>query len=140
MDGEEGESHVLFGATIMGIYFGDEWWEFCAFHSRHWAQKWEAPFSRLCVADKLAVVLEPWWFYLPRGILSGEVKEYRAIAEAGEDGKYGGEDLEYKTPRAWFASVQKYLTDWVNKHKNGEEDTWTRRRRTKLPQSSNRTG
>src|SRR3989304_6702871 len=59
MDGPEGETHVEFGANIMGKFFGKEWKDFCLYHSRFYAKRDGAKFSRLCPADKLGVALTP---------------------------------------------------------------------------------
>lgn len=40
--------------------------------------------SRLCWADKLSVKYDPWWFYILRAWVSGELHEYRQ--EAAKDG------------------------------------------------------
>ena len=88
MDGEEGEKHPRLGAEIAGRLF-DEWAEgyseptyysLCLYHSRHYARNRETEPSRLCWADKLSVLYEPWWLYLPRAWASGELSEYRALA------------------------------------------------------------
>ena len=94
--------------------------------------------SRLCAADKLACALEPWWLYLPRVILSGEVVEYMALAGkkhttgskyTGEpNSKYVSMQLNTGTIRGWHRGMTQYLRDWVEVHKDGNEDTWTPKR------------
>src|SRR5260370_7442215 len=76
MDGCEGETHVELGARIMGLLFGESWAAFTAAHSRYWAKRNGRQFSRLCVADKLAFVLTPAWFYLPMTRPPGQFPEY----------------------------------------------------------------
>lgn len=137
MDGPEGETHVLFGATLMYRLFGWEWHDLCLYHSRFYAKKNGEPFSRLCVADKLSIALEPWWLYLPRVILSGEVKEYMALSGyVNSDSKYSGEPkiqgkkydaikLRSGSRREWFKVMTDYLRAWVNEHKDMKPDTWT---------------
>lgn len=130
MDGPEGERHVEWGARLMARWFGTEWGYFCLYHSRFYAKRDDQHFSRLCVADKLAVAIEPWWLYLPRVIASGEVHEYMALAGkrkyAGEPlGKYESMNLETGTYRSWFAAMTSYLLRWVNEHRDLREDTWT---------------
>lgn len=133
MDGPEGERHVEWGATLMRRWFGPQWGRFCLYHSRFYARRDGQPFSRLCVADKLAVVLEPWWLYLPRVILSGEVHEYLALAGGKGQSKYKGEpnskyvsmQLETGTIRGWHRAMTAYLREWVEVHADGREDTWT---------------
>ncbi|MDH6310575.1 hypothetical protein M2451_003335 [Dysgonomonas sp. PFB1-18] len=130
MDGKEGEAHVELGAKIMGFLFGKEWADFSKYHSRFYAKNDNVKPSRLCVADKLAICLEPAWFYLLRVNLSGEIKEYMRLAGKS---KYKGESLnrdEYMnldtgTQMGWFTSMVSYMKRWVDEHKDGKEDTWT---------------
>lgn len=128
MDGPEGEEHPYFAAHVMGFLFGAEWYDFCLYHSRFVAKRAGQSFSRLCVADKLAVALEPWWLYLPRVIISGEIIEYMRLSgartEAGEP-KYASMQSYSSIRRQWFANVQNYLKRWVDEHKDGRCDTWT---------------
>jgi hypothetical protein len=133
MDGPEGERHVEWGANLMRRLFGSKWYEFCLYHSRYYAKRNAKPFSRLCVADKLAIVIEPWWLYLPRVWLSGELWEYMALAGGKNNSKYAGEpnskyvmmQLETGTVRGWHNGMIAYLRDWVEVHRNGEIDMWT---------------
>ena len=81
MDSDDGERHVEWGAWAAGALFGRRWYEFCLGHSRHYARREGVPVSRLCYADKLAIVLCPAWLYLPLARLSGELSEYRLIAD-----------------------------------------------------------
>lgn len=130
MDGPEGETHVELGAKIMSL-FGKRWGDFARYHSRFYARKDGVQYSQLCVADKLAVCLEPAWFYLIRVNLSGEIKEY--IRLAGNNSKYKGEslnrdefmNLDTGTQKGWFKSMTSYMRRWVNEHKDGRPDTWT---------------
>jgi hypothetical protein len=82
MDGLEGERHVEWGANLMGRLFGQQWREFCLYHSRFYAKRDGKPFSRLCVADKLALVYTPAWLYLPMVRATGEIVEYMNLAKA----------------------------------------------------------
>lgn len=133
MDGPEGDRHPEFAAKIMGRLFGKEWGEFCLYHSRFYSKRDGKQYSRLCVADKLAIVYEPWWFYLPRVFLSGEINEYLALAGGKNDSKYKGEPNDkYVTMkvstggcRDWFDGVREYLRQWVDEHKEIKPDTWT---------------
>jgi len=135
MDGEEGERHPLWAATIMRRWFGPKWGAFVFYHSRFLAKRDGVPYSRLCVADKLATALEPWWLYLPRVILSGEVHEYMALAGGRGSSKYKGEpnskyvsmQLETGTIRGWHRGMTAYLREWAYTHRDGREDTWTPR-------------
>lgn len=128
MDGSEGEHHPAFAAYFMGKVFGAEWRDFCLYHSRFNAVRDGKPFSRLCVADKLSIALELAWLYLPRVRISGEIKEYMALAKsrtsAGEP-KYASMKICCTDEERWFADVQEYLRRWVAEHKDGKKDTWT---------------
>ena len=121
MDGEEGETHVELGANIMGI-FGKKWANFSRYHSRFYAKKDNVKPSKLCHADKLAICLEPYWFYLFRVNLSGEINEYMKDAVKG---KYKSMKIPTCSQKEWFNGVCEYLRKWVDEHKNGKEDKWT---------------
>lgn len=126
MDGPEGESHPEFGARIMSVFdhgqgrrpedhpFHASWYCFCFFHSRFLAGAWCKLPSRLCMADKLAIALEPWWLYLPRVILSGEINEYMGLCKT----KYKGEVEVPKTRKGWFLDVKKFCEEWAYDHRN----------------------
>jgi hypothetical protein len=85
MEGVEGQRHPVRGAVI-----AERWLDrnSCAtphrdlvmYHSRSHANACGYFPSHLCWADKLCVIYDPWWLYLPRVILSGEIREYRAEA------------------------------------------------------------
>lgn len=101
MDGPEGQTHPELGAKIMSI-FGKEWADFTRDHSRFYAEIRNVNFSRLCVADKLAIGIEPQWLYLPRVIWTGEVLEYIQMS-----------CKSFMTIPEWNLWVKKYLTDWA---------------------------
>lgn len=116
------------------------WGTLCLFHSRFYAKYFRMPYSRLCVADKLAVALEPWWLYLPRVIASGEIKEYMEACRASALGrdtlpgsKYSGEpqcternEVEGLSPRrAWHRVMTNYCRKWAFEHADGKADLWT---------------
>ncbi len=127
MDGLEGERHVELGANIMSN-FGKEWRDFCLYHSRFYAKRDGKPFSRLCVADKLSIVLTPAWLYLPAVRATGEIHEYMKLADSrtqADEPKYASMNTYSDDQRQWYANVQEYLRRWVEEHKDGREDTWT---------------
>lgn len=99
MDDEEGEKHPELAAKIAGFLFGDKYRNLCLYHSRHYARKFGADPSSLCWADKLSITYEKWWIYLPRALLSGELKEYRVCADRG-----GLVPASY-THREWFHAM-----------------------------------
>jgi len=143
MDGPEGERHVEWGARVMGRLFDcndgsggcsfscgklinsccrmNFWHDLCLYHSRFRAKQDRRLCSPLCFADKLSICLEPAWLYLPRVILSGEIREYMKLAVD----KYSTMGLRTTSRNSWFADVQTYLRRWVAEHKDGRPDSWT---------------
>lgn len=101
-----------------------KWADFSRYHSRFYAKKDGVSYSKLCVADKLAITLEPYWLYLPRVNWTGEIKEYMAQAKNG-DGKYKTMEITTESQKKWFNDVCVYLRKWVVEHKEIKEDTWT---------------
>ena len=99
------------------------WHDFCLYHSRFLAKRNGRQPSKLCMADKLAVGLEPWWTYIPRAWLSGELKVYMKSAES--DGKHGHMRLDNVSPIRWYKSVQAYLVRYTEEHKDSRADTIT---------------
>ncbi len=138
MDGPEGEEHPQFGARIMGRLFdkdgfgiGDaaryRWYDFCLLHSRYFAKREGRPFSRLCVADKLAIALTPRWMYLPMVNWTGEIHEYLKMAHHADmtgSGKFKAADYRGRQ-RDWHVELCRYMRSWVEVHKDGANDTWT---------------
>lgn len=124
MDGPEGETHVELGAKIMGV-FGTKWADFSRYHSRFYAKRDGRNFSRLCVADKLALCLTPRWLYLPSVNMTGEIKEYMKLCEKNQGGKYQTMQLTTASQKEWYDAMKSYLLKWVEEHKDGREDTWT---------------
>jgi len=137
MDGPKGDLHPYVGARIMHAMFDgyaniamydmdlreSKWHDFCLYHSRFLAKQEGQQPSRLCMADKLSVGLEPWWMYLPRAWASGELKEYMRSSQPG--GKHGHRNLKRVTAKEWYQSVQKYLRQYVAEHRDGKEDQVT---------------
>lgn len=143
MDGPDGDRHVILGAQIMHFLFdrpritrvdyphkrsgcsystdyNNTWNHFCLLHSRFWAKQIGRQPSKLCMADKLSMVLEPWWLYLPRAWASGELDEYLASARPG--GKHGHMQLNTFSARQWFTETQEYMRKYVEEYKNGALD------------------
>ncbi len=134
MDGPEGERHPELGAGLMAALCGLEWGDFVLLHSRHYAKALGRPYSRLCVADKLAFALTPAWLYLPMVRATGELTEYMARAEAAATAGAPFSPRERLqvatgTERAWLAAVQSYCARWAAAHRDGAVDTWTVRER-----------
>jgi hypothetical protein len=80
MDDTEGQRHPEFAARIALKFLGEKYRRLCLYHSRHYAKDNNATPSKLCWADKMSIIFDPWWLYLPRAWLSGELKEYREIS------------------------------------------------------------
>lgn len=114
MDGNEGMLHPLWAAAKMHEWFGKEWGEFCFYHSRHLASLQNKRHSRLCVADKLSIAMEPWWLYLPRVILTGEIDEYMGTFNYGTNSKI-----------KWFRKAQRFCDLWAYDHRNLGYDKYT---------------
>lgn len=140
MDGPNGgDMHPRVGAEIMHwlfdkmLYYSDpqschglqfnDWYFFCMCHSRFLSKQMCKQPSKLCMADKLSLGLEPWWLYLPRAWVSGELKEYMKSAEPG--GKHGHMNLGQVSAITWYKSVQDYLKKYVEEHKDGKKDEVT---------------
>lgn len=136
MDDEDGETHPLLGAKIMGWLFDSadsecsgEWYEFTLLHSRYYAKRLGKPFSPLCVADKLAICLTPWWLYIPLVKLTGEINEYmhngrtakldpsKSNYEAVKNLKQGAIAGDVKL---WYSGLQEYMAIWVAENKDGD--------------------
>jgi hypothetical protein len=96
------------------------WENFTAYHSRSYAKKYGMDFSKLCVADKLAIALTPAWLYIPLATLSGEIKEYMADTRKLHPKNCPDDDVwfdlqsEYK-PR-WFEGLQSFMRAWVKEN------------------------
>ncbi len=116
MDGDEGENHPELGARIAYTFLDGEvttlleniddgkwyqitpdltYYKLCMFHSRGTAKKYKEEPSKLCWADKLSIKYDPWFLYLPRAILSGEIKEYRKRADAFGELKYDKSNYDW---------------------------------------------
>jgi len=135
MDRPEGETHPRWAARVMGQWFGGKWALFVLLHSRFLCQYLNCRFSRLCVADKLAVALEPWWLYLPRVWATGEYKEYMSLAQqrdpsGASDVKYASMNINTETSLKWHQSMTDYLRVWAYEHIH---DAWLFARDIPLP-------
>lgn len=118
MDGPEGEQHPVLAAKVMGFVFGEKWHDFCLYHSRFLAKKNGQQYSRLCVADKLAIGLTPTWLYLPLARASGELQEYM-------EGKGARTPAGERSAKQWYGDVREYCTAWAIEHKDLKNDEWT---------------
>jgi hypothetical protein len=94
------------------------WHDLCLYHSRFLAYHAGMPYSRLCVADKLAIALTPAWLYLPLARLSGELREYMK-------GKGARTPAGDRSPRQWYRDLRRYCEAWALEHHDGRPDEWT---------------
>lgn len=115
MDGPEGEDHALWGADLMGRMFGEEWRKFTLFHSRFMAQRHGAEVSKLCLADKMVIVLHPKWLYMIQTTLSGEIFEFMH-KNHHENGKYKADNIDTSSKSAFVDSMKAYMRVWIKKH------------------------
>ena len=113
MDDDVGECHPIVGASCIRRLFGNQWGDFCLFHSRFMARRLGKPYSRLCVADKLAFVITPTILYLPCTWLSGELAEYRADRH-----RYTDERLDHSSVWSWHRTLREHIYQWVLDHKD----------------------
>lgn len=121
MDGDAGETHPILGAAIMARLFGSTWGEFTLLHSRYYANRVNKPISKLCIADKYAIVITPSWLYLPLVWLSGELKEYMGLSI---EGKYAQRGFDKKNPWRWYNQVKAEMRQWVAFHKDLPPNSW----------------
>lgn len=148
MDGPEGEEHPKWGGYVMFRLFdskfnnfrwlssilnrifgerapgGQAWWQFVRYHSRYLAKRDGVRFSRLCVADKLAISLTPAWLYLPMVRATGEIREYMGDAAV----HHPDMPVDLSTERTWYEGVQDYCRGWAIEHRYKNDDSWTKAR------------
>lgn len=122
MDDAEGETHPILGARIMARLFGPDWGEFTLLHSRWFAKRLGKQYSKLCIADKMAIVVQPSWTYLPLVWLTGELKEYMHM---NREARYREMGYDHSSSLAWHRSVKRYIDAWVQEHKDVDRpDSW----------------
>jgi hypothetical protein len=123
MDDAIGEKHPEWAANLVLKRLGPESFYLCLLHSRHYARNCNVEPSTLCWADKYSIMYEPWWFYLPRAWLSGELMEYRLEVDA-----FGSIPLS-ATHREWFRWVRGRLS-MLGKEKRGDCTPYMQPKRT----------
>jgi hypothetical protein len=123
VEGVGSEEHVELGGRIMDRLCGRPWGDFVRRHSRSWCELHDQPYSRLCIADKLAFVITPAWLYLPMARASGELGEYIAAADGREGGwKFTEAErrlLQSDNRKLWLKGLKSYTRRWVEAHRNG---------------------
>lgn len=106
----------LFTYTV----YESRWRDFCLYHSRHIAEEEQVPFSRLCVADKLATALLPTWLFIILATLSGEMKEFEQRAKE-RDGEYVPSAT--LTRRQWIDKTRAKFRDWAYANRYEAKDS-----------------
>jgi hypothetical protein len=97
------------------------WHDFSLYHSRFYATSAGEHYSRLCVADKLAITLYPRWMYLLLANASGEIQEYMNPNVE----KYRSFLAGVRSQREWFDKLVVYLNDWVENAIKEEQEHGT---------------
>ncbi|MPN31377.1 hypothetical protein SDC9_178851 [bioreactor metagenome] len=118
MDDADGQRHPELAAKIAGWLFGEKYRLLCLYHSRHYAKQAGAEPSKLCWADKMSIIFDPWFFYLPRAWASRELFEYRDNA----DGVLIGKSAPH---REWYRIVRKRLVT-LGKEQRGDAAVYMR--------------
>jgi hypothetical protein len=120
MDGDEGESHPILGAAIMRLFFGKAWGDFSLYHSRFYARRRKRLYSRLAIADKLAVSIMPAWLYIPLVSLTGEIHEYMGHTAQKEAslGAFRNRGAEERNVRLWYSELRISLRQWAEENKH----------------------
>jgi hypothetical protein len=123
MDDEQGEKHPEFAARLALMWLDVDYSKLCLYHSRHYARNAGIEPSKLCWADKLSILYDPWWLYLSRAIMSGEIKEYRKLAA-----DTGFVPLS-ATNREWFEWIKDRLSK-LGKEMRGNAVPYINQKRT----------
>ena len=113
--------------AYLGIKWEEETWgNVSLYHSRFLCKQYGARPSMLCIADKLAICLTPYWLYLPMARATREIHEYRALGkDESATNKYASMNVWSADEKQWYLNVQGYLRKYVEEHRDGREDTWT---------------
>lgn len=127
--GQEGHSFLvdpaLPGETLTTAQPLGRWGRLTLYHSRFYAKNHGFRPSRLCMADKLAIVLTPSWLYVPMASATGEILEYMRDFDQVNPGQPPHFGDRYK----WHGNVKDYVRRYVEEHLDGRDDTWTTARR-----------
>jgi hypothetical protein len=96
MDGPEGEDHPRRSAEWLWFHYliyrfpkpysykRHQLHYLVKYHSRHLSRDYGVAPSKLCYADKYSMAYDPWFLYLPRAWLSGELTEYRKMSSVNQ--------------------------------------------------------
>lgn len=98
-----GDSIGSYSGTCGRCYHqSNYWWDFTLYHSRYYARRNNQPVSRLCYADKLAVMFYPDWLYVLLGWFSGEIFEYMETSES-----------KSRNPYDWIKAYKEWAWKWA---------------------------
>lgn len=75
------------------------WYCFTFYHSRFLSKQYQTHPSRLCWADKAAIILTPWFLYRMLSTATGELHEYMR-------GQGARDPANGRSPREWFNNVR----------------------------------
>lgn len=92
MDGPVGIRHPFLGARIAGALFGKPYADLVLLHSASLAKRLGRKPSKLCGPDKFSMLHDPTAFYLMRARITGELREYRKMANDHEFCPLGAPD------------------------------------------------
>jgi hypothetical protein len=128
MDGPEGEQHPFVGARIMSRLFDRHivlrfdskligmpplaiapWYCFTLYHSRFLAKAHLHKPSRLCIADKYAILIVPIWLQVLLTSLTGEIHEYMR----GHNGRTSGAGM---SRLEWVEQMRTVIRAWMREH------------------------
>lgn len=80
MDGPDGTMHPEAGAALADRLLGRDMGDLIRGHSKGYAEAVGVPLSRLYGPDKVSHAFESVWLYVLRTRLTGEIRQYRAVA------------------------------------------------------------
>lgn len=124
MDGEDGVTHPYYGAYLVHKLFGERWYRFTLYHSRfvhkaHAQTAFDNMFlcgdfpSKLCIADKLAIVYTPLRMYCREELLEYIENHYPNFRDTRDDW-LSDEDVLFNLRFEWKANLDKKCLDFVN--------------------------
>lgn len=94
------------------------WGNECLYHSRFLSSRYGVRFSKLCVADKMAIAVTPWWLYVPMTHLTREIHEYSSqekhradMAQTQDVQDWGAHS--FAAHRAWFLKLQDHMRQLI---------------------------
>jgi hypothetical protein len=112
LDGEEGEQHPFWAAQWALNHFdkskspplyNKSCYYLCLYHSSFLSKRLGIKVSRLCIPDKLGVIMMPIWLIVLLGKLTGETNEYRNCPKYAHNHRENMTDTElYRKFREYY--------------------------------------